>query len=1007
MNGSEETANGITLVDILQAVEPSGYFAWQADGGDQFPWLVFIATIFFLVMVAAVVYVYWKGVHEYKHRKQILESLRRELGDIDATLPPPQWRQQVGSLFSEHAWLEPHYGEYEEQCWEQDDALHNAHQAGEFLGEEQLFPPQAELVQAIPPLLTAIGILGTFMGITIGLGQIEMSGDSAALEKEITSLINSLGLSFRTSIWGLSLSILTNYLLGRSQNGYNEARSKVVRWLDTQLSRGLSQRLLWHLLQSQRELVGLQREREQHRKGAWEQLHRSTEGLLELTGQGREKAEEDRRRTHELLEAQKTSLQDMGETLADAIERAVHGTSGQGGILPAISQMSDRIAKTQQEGVGQMVSDFQENMMTAFGKEFEELRDSIGVLVQANQQYQAAMGGLVDRLDQGTRTQAEVSDTMRATVADSRDTVEQIRGALNDMGRATGVMSEAAREVSTLFEEHGSVLELQRELSGSLIDGMKEQSQQWTTHREAVEQSYQGIQARFDTLAQALQDLTTWHQRIRGALEELVGNWRYAIEEQSALTTRVGEQQEGVVALVSTMERASDRLSKMGEQLDSMHGKVEDGLRQTLKEMGETTSAMSEASKEVSTSFKDHGSVLELQQELSKSILEGMEGQSEQWSVHRHAVEEAYQGIQARFDSLGKGLNDLVSWHDGIKETLAELVDEWKRTIGEQTSLTTKVGDQQDGVLELVSAMDDATTRLSTAAGQLERVQNEVQGGLVSWREDQTRSQEQLRQVSERLAAGADLIGQASHRIQEDSTRTVQHWSRLQEGQSENMEVHQQTIQQAYEGLQERFAGLSESLDALVEWHDSIRTELGAAVGSWREGVAENTSLIKSIHEQQEQVRGLAGSLEQASEAVKQVGQSLLEGSRKLGDGIQGQERAQERLHELAEHIRTGTSEVANVARDLQRQNTQAIERWSEVQSALERSTTHLGSTTSDLQKGMEDYSKEVNAQVKKILTELDGELSGALQNLTSAVSSIHETASMLASAIEEMRGER
>ena len=77
-------------------------------------------------------------------------------------------------------------------------------------------------------MLTAFGILGTFIGIVIGLSQIggQMGGDSDQLKGAMGNLIGSLGVSFRTSIWGLILSVVSTIL-------YTNARSK----LDAQIER--------------------------------------------------------------------------------------------------------------------------------------------------------------------------------------------------------------------------------------------------------------------------------------------------------------------------------------------------------------------------------------------------------------------------------------------------------------------------------------------------------------------------------------------------------------------------------------------------------------------------------------------------------------------------------------------------------------------------------------------------------------------------------------------------
>lgn len=76
------------------------------------------------------------------------------------------------------------------------------------------------LLPSIPGIFLALGILGTFVGLTLALNN---TGDASAAKdigKEIDTLISSLSLAFRTSLWGISLSIAFVIGLRRMEGGY-------------------------------------------------------------------------------------------------------------------------------------------------------------------------------------------------------------------------------------------------------------------------------------------------------------------------------------------------------------------------------------------------------------------------------------------------------------------------------------------------------------------------------------------------------------------------------------------------------------------------------------------------------------------------------------------------------------------------------------------------------------------------------------------------------------------
>ena len=78
------------------------------------------------------------------------------------------------------------------------------------LDAEHFFNPRT-LASGITSFLTAIGVLGTFLGLTMGLKGLHMeSNEIEALKGGIASMINGAAMAFVTSVWGVGLSLLLN-----------------------------------------------------------------------------------------------------------------------------------------------------------------------------------------------------------------------------------------------------------------------------------------------------------------------------------------------------------------------------------------------------------------------------------------------------------------------------------------------------------------------------------------------------------------------------------------------------------------------------------------------------------------------------------------------------------------------------------------------------------------------------------------------------------------------------
>ena len=77
-------------------------------------------------------------------------------------------------------------------------------------------PGNATLAELIPNLLTSLGILGTFMGLSRGLSSLNFA-DSTQLVEGIPVLLEGMRFAFGTSVAGISCSIVFNMLNRISQ----------------------------------------------------------------------------------------------------------------------------------------------------------------------------------------------------------------------------------------------------------------------------------------------------------------------------------------------------------------------------------------------------------------------------------------------------------------------------------------------------------------------------------------------------------------------------------------------------------------------------------------------------------------------------------------------------------------------------------------------------------------------------------------------------------------------
>ncbi len=100
-------------------------------------------------------------------------------------------------------------------------------------------PGNATLAELIPNLLTSLGILGTFMGLSRGLSSLNFA-DSAQLVEGIPNLLEGMRFAFGTSVAGISCSIVFNMLNRISQgSSYRAIDDFVTSFTTLAMSRPL------------------------------------------------------------------------------------------------------------------------------------------------------------------------------------------------------------------------------------------------------------------------------------------------------------------------------------------------------------------------------------------------------------------------------------------------------------------------------------------------------------------------------------------------------------------------------------------------------------------------------------------------------------------------------------------------------------------------------------------------------------------------------------------------
>ena len=85
------------------------------------------------------------------------------------------------------------------------------------------------ILSIIPGVMTGLGILGTFIGLSIGLQNFN-TGSAAEITNSIAPLMDGIKIAFHTSIYGMVFSLIFNFVYKKNlEDAYNAVECRYMR----------------------------------------------------------------------------------------------------------------------------------------------------------------------------------------------------------------------------------------------------------------------------------------------------------------------------------------------------------------------------------------------------------------------------------------------------------------------------------------------------------------------------------------------------------------------------------------------------------------------------------------------------------------------------------------------------------------------------------------------------------------------------------------------------------
>ena len=197
-------------------------------------WILWVSWILIAVVIVILVFIF---KHSYRHLgkvRKVEESLKNIAEGLEKSPV-----DSFGDVFKKNGKELEHLWKEFSESFVKDEAgkiIGNTKRPHTFFNKEHIFFEKdidEHSIEGFGNRAVGIGIFGTFIGLTLGIGSLSGSiGDQEKLKQAIERLLDGAFLAFITSLIGTGSSVLFSFFKGRSLKNFEHQLYRVSRGLE-------------------------------------------------------------------------------------------------------------------------------------------------------------------------------------------------------------------------------------------------------------------------------------------------------------------------------------------------------------------------------------------------------------------------------------------------------------------------------------------------------------------------------------------------------------------------------------------------------------------------------------------------------------------------------------------------------------------------------------------------------------------------------------------------------
>ena len=381
-----------------------------------------------------------------------------------------------------------------------------------------------KMLDIIPDILTSLGILGTFIGLVVGLKDFEPS-NYEAMTSSVSSLVDGIKVAFLTSIYGLSLSLVFSYALKSAYASLTDSMSEFMDYFHNLVIPSAE-------AETRNIMVNYQEEQ--------------TKAIQKMTDQ-------------------------FSEHLANSFEKVI--TPSFRKMNQSMDILTETMAKGQEEMMKGLLSDFLSNMRENFQLQFDDFNQALESMTQAQKEMTEATKGLY-----------KVTETdLHHAFAEERD---QMQSLVREMGAMQKEYLTSAQQTIDNNQKYGEVLDHNyRQIMTYLQDAEQSSAKFWVACNQAMQKYVSAASVSVEGFAAASQHNSNLYEANERVVQSYNDRMQEFVQYQK-LTAQTMEQVQNLLYNIVTSPDETQRTNIRNMAINNSNRDMLIQIQKTLEEQG-------------------------------------------------------------------------------------------------------------------------------------------------------------------------------------------------------------------------------------------------------------------------------------------------------------------------------------------------------------------------------------------------------------------------------------